>query len=650
MTSQPLHWSASVPARRWFLRSFIWLGGAGLGLLSDSVGIAQSALAPASSATEAFQTAVVVSTPAPESLLPDIRPAIATVGTSASDLHGTSGWAIAQSLPVTNSDEVSLPDLPPLVPAEQKGAVAVERDATQEDSNSAIASPPLPADAPEVTATVEVTVQIPNAVSLPPLEPIAPPRHSLPAQYETLRQPPATTVADAPAAEDGKNRLVDPVPYSIGTTTASAPTVRLRNRTTGCETVVQGEEVTLSCDPTRAGASGFSPELPPPPALPSIADLGPAASGTAIANVPLPEAIALPSDLPPPPHVAAELEALQLPGNGDTELLFPLLTAGSLSSSYGWRIHPIFHVRHFHTGADLAAPFGTPVVAAYSGRVETAAVNSGYGLLVTLRHADNAQESRYGHLSSAYVRPGEWVEQGQVIGRVGSSGNSTGPHLHFEWRIRKDGRWVAVDPGAQLLAAARGIFIDPLALPEPRLLVASDLVTGASQTIKLDSARTSWLQVPDINSLRLQLEASVNRLYHRAALRPRLVSPDLSLPNAIAAALPWNIARPVFPPPEDVSAFWRAVAAITDLFERIPAIALEPQRVETETSLPNAIASPLPEPPSGRWVAADDVDLNADALRDDALDLNFQLQPHERARATAWQLEPERLLDRPVLD
>lgn len=84
-----------------------------------------------------------------------------------------------------------------------------------------------------------------------------------------------------------------------------------------------------------------------------------------------------------------------------------------------------------HYGLDIAAPTGTPVRAAAAGRVVHSGPLGGYGLLVVIDHAGGV-ETRYAHHSSLLVREGEWVRQGQVIARVGSTGNSTGPHLHFE--------------------------------------------------------------------------------------------------------------------------------------------------------------------------------------------------------------------------
>ena len=76
----------------------------------------------------------------------------------------------------------------------------------------------------------------------------------------------------------------------------------------------------------------------------------------------------------------------------------------------------------------------------------------GYGNTVILNH-NNAQQTLYGHMSQILVQPGQWVQQGTVIGLVGSTGNSTGPHLHFEVRQLTPDGWVATDPGAQLETA-----------------------------------------------------------------------------------------------------------------------------------------------------------------------------------------------------
>ncbi|MDM9383101.1 peptidoglycan DD-metalloendopeptidase family protein [Chlorogloeopsis sp. ULAP01] len=130
-------------------------------------------------------------------------------------------------------------------------------------------------------------------------------------------------------------------------------------------------------------------------------------------------------------------------------LIFPLNVPAPITSLFGWRTHPISGDRRFHAGMDIGAAMGTPILAAYSGQVEAAGWQGGYGLTVVMSH-NNAQQTLYGHMSEIYVQPGQRVEQGSVIGRVGSTGNSTGPHLHFEVRQLTPQGWVAVDPGIQL--------------------------------------------------------------------------------------------------------------------------------------------------------------------------------------------------------
>jgi murein DD-endopeptidase MepM/ murein hydrolase activator NlpD len=133
-------------------------------------------------------------------------------------------------------------------------------------------------------------------------------------------------------------------------------------------------------------------------------------------------------------------------------MVYPLAVASPITSLFGWRIHPITGDRRFHAGTDLGAPLGTPILATGKGQVATADWVGGYGLTVILNHS-SAQQTLYGHMSEILVQPGQWVEAGTVIGRVGSTGNSTGPHLHFEVRHLTQNGWVAVDPGVQLQVA-----------------------------------------------------------------------------------------------------------------------------------------------------------------------------------------------------
>ena len=136
-----------------------------------------------------------------------------------------------------------------------------------------------------------------------------------------------------------------------------------------------------------------------------------------------------------------------IPGNGNRQLLFPIIGSAITTSGFGWRIHPIVGQWLMHAGKDFAAPEGTPVVAALSGTVLSSGLAGGYGIAVELDHGDPPRRTLYGHLSEIYVKAGQTVRQGEVIGRVGSTGLSTGPHLHFELRRPQGDGWVATDPG-----------------------------------------------------------------------------------------------------------------------------------------------------------------------------------------------------------
>ncbi|MGN6487893.1 MAG: M23 family metallopeptidase [Devosia sp.] len=128
----------------------------------------------------------------------------------------------------------------------------------------------------------------------------------------------------------------------------------------------------------------------------------------------------------------------------------PLQGGGRLASRFGNRVHPIFKTRRLHTGVDLASRTGTPIYAAGDGVIEKAQWVSGYGRYTEIKHV-NGFETGYGHQSkfAPGIKPGVKVKQGQLIGYVGSTGNSTGPHLHFEIKVN-------------------GRFVDPLSVKLPR--------------------------------------------------------------------------------------------------------------------------------------------------------------------------------------
>ena len=112
-----------------------------------------------------------------------------------------------------------------------------------------------------------------------------------------------------------------------------------------------------------------------------------------------------------------------------------------LTSGFGMRTHPVLGGRRSHKGIDLAAPTGTPIYATADGIVDRAERFSSYGLFIEIEHGAEL-ETRYAHMSRLAVSAGQRVKKGDLIGYVGSTGRSTGPHLHYEVRISG----VAVNP------------------------------------------------------------------------------------------------------------------------------------------------------------------------------------------------------------
>ena len=151
------------------------------------------------------------------------------------------------------------------------------------------------------------------------------------------------------------------------------------------------------------------------------------------------------------------------------------------TSGMGMRLHPIFQTRHVHKGVDYAAPSGTPTYTVGDGVVDFAGVQGGYGNMVIVRHA-NGHSTVYAHLSRIQVRKGQSVTQGQVIGNVGSTGWSTGPHLHFEFRING----VYTDPqrviqqaqSAPISAGARSAFLRQANAARLQLAAAGQMRDG----------------------------------------------------------------------------------------------------------------------------------------------------------------------------
>lgn len=163
---------------------------------------------------------------------------------------------------------------------------------------------------------------------------------------------------------------------------------------------------------------------------------------------------------------------------------------------YQTKVFSKFGYRHGrrHQGVDLPYPTGTPVKAAFDGRVRTSMVTKGYGQLVIIRH-ENGLETYYGHLSKRNVNPGDWVNAGDIIGLGGSTGRSTGPHLHFETRYKGfafDPQWIADFEKGELhspVFVLKRIYLDPSSYYVPQSLDEEEDVFGTDEQIAAEEAR-----------------------------------------------------------------------------------------------------------------------------------------------------------------
>ena len=163
---------------------------------------------------------------------------------------------------------------------------------------------------------------------------------------------------------------------------------------------------------------------------------------------------------------------------------------------YQTRVFSKFGYRHGrrHQGVDLPYPTGTPVKAAFDGRVRASMVSGGYGNLVIIRHA-NGLETYYGHLSKRMVNAGDWVHSGDIIGLGGSTGRSTGPHLHFETRYMGyafDPEWIAdYEAGTlrQTVFVLKRTYLNASSRYVPESLDEEEDVYEAEQKILEEEAR-----------------------------------------------------------------------------------------------------------------------------------------------------------------
>jgi hypothetical protein len=153
-----------------------------------------------------------------------------------------------------------------------------------------------------------------------------------------------------------------------------------------------------------------------------------------------------------------------VPDPKDINFYYPLPEVVEFTSPFGYRTHPLYGDRRLHAGVDLGAPEGMPVLAAHSGYVRYADWEGGYGKMVIVEYADGQYQTLYAHLSEILVRAGDAVRPRQVIGKVGSTGGVTGPHLHFELLRKEGSEFTPIDPGNQVKAVEAYVAVRP---PDP---------------------------------------------------------------------------------------------------------------------------------------------------------------------------------------
>ncbi len=391
---------------------------------------------------------------------------------------------VAPAAPVSPAAPVVSPA--PVTPAAP--AVPVAPPAPAVSAPAAPAAPAAPTPEPAAPAPTFAPAQPqPQSAPQPPVEVVTPNDivpSAIPTAEPTAEQPPSDAPAVAGTSSPVTNPadlgavFVDPTDYSVG---ATQPSVIFSERASGCQFSVQNGQVPggacaqapaptqTASGPGRVGPEGRSFSVGPV----SISASGVQISGGTTA-----------ASRDYYNRAARPIVNLQL----GEKFIFPLSMPAPITSLFGWREHPVFGGQRFHSGTDLGAPLGTPIVATQAGRVAIADFLGGYGLTVVLRHNEDDLESRYAHMARLLVNPGDWVEQGEVIGLVGNTGNSTGPHLHFELRQLTADGWVALNPDLliqQTLANLMQSLNNPLlalgtpAEPEAAEKSESELEAGA---------------------------------------------------------------------------------------------------------------------------------------------------------------------------
>ena len=288
------------------------------------------------------------------------------------------------------------------------------------------------------------------------------------------------------ASGSASNGFIDSTPYSLGAT--DNPSVVLSERSTGCETVMQPGQTVVPSSLCGGNTGGWG----------ATSSYGGATSSGGMSLGVVYGGRVTPSGKD---FYNLTIRPAAKISSAAVNFLFPLSIPSVITSAFGWRVHPVMGESRFHTGTDLGAPQGTPVLAAFAGKVAVADFMGGYGLAVVLQHQNGTEETLYGHMSEIFVKPGETVKQGDVIGRVGSTGLSTGPHLHFEFRKQTPNGWVVMDAGGAIDSALQQ-FVSALKLGiayPPQLA----LIRSASFTKALEMAEAKPEKPPEVEPAKL---------------------------------------------------------------------------------------------------------------------------------------------------
>ncbi len=309
-------------------------------------------------------------------------------------------------------------------------------------------SPVTPLDLSDLPDPALPTRPDPATIAPPPLAPppIAAPLPSPPTSAAT-RPTIQLQSGQAPSGSSPATAAVPPPPQLPTSTrtagSANGSVLVFAERSSGCEATIQlGGDI-------PAGLCGYGQDRPPE--FQGDLPYGIAVDGLGAFGGRSQQGANYYGRSAPPPA---------LRGFGDRAFLFPFASLVPITSSFGWRLHPLFGDWRLHTGTDFGAAWGTPVYAVQSGQVTIADFLGGYGLTVVIQGETGSQEVLYGHLSEVFVQPGQQITQGSPIGRVGSTGNSTGPHLHLELRQWGPEGWIALDAAPYFqqsqLATAQG--------------------------------------------------------------------------------------------------------------------------------------------------------------------------------------------------